>query len=150
MHRCKPHPGQIWSATTIRELLTNQCESKVAETDTVQDRYSLRCFPQYTGPIVEGIARVQSVVEREMNAVSDNPLIDPATGQFHQSGNFLGQYVGIAMDDLRRFIGLLAKHIDVQIATVVSPQFNGGLSACLLYTSPSPRDKRQSRMPSSA
>ena len=131
VHRCKPHPGQIWSATTIRELLTNQCESKVAETDTVQDRYSLRCFPQYTGPIVEGIARVQSVVEREMNAVSDNPLIDPATGQFHQSGNFLGQYVGIAMDDLRRFIGLLAKHIDVQIATVVSPQFNGGLSASL-------------------
>ena len=26
----------------------------------------------------------------------------------------------------------------------------GSLSICLLYTSPSPRDKRQSRMPSSA
>ena len=28
--------------------------------------------------------------------------------------------------------------------------FNVDLHACLLYTSPSPRDKRQSRMPSSA
>ena len=27
---------------------------------------------------------------------------------------------------------------------------NGGSTTCLLYTSPSPRDKRQSRMPSSA
>ena len=28
--------------------------------------------------------------------------------------------------------------------------FGGGAGICLLYTSPSPRDKRQSRMPSSA
>ena len=27
---------------------------------------------------------------------------------------------------------------------------SGGIAGCLLYTSPSPRDKRQSRMPSSA
>ena len=131
VHQCKPHPGQVWSATMIRQLLQTQNDLTAVQTETVQDRYSLRCFPQYTGSIVEGIARVRSVVETEMNAVSDNPLIDPATGQFHQSGNFLGQYVGMAMDDLRRFIGLLAKHIDVQIATVVSPQFNGGLSASL-------------------
>ena len=29
-------------------------------------------------------------------------------------------------------------------------QFYDGITTCLLYTSPSPRDKRQSRMPSSA
>ena len=29
-------------------------------------------------------------------------------------------------------------------------QFGGAAQTCLLYTSPSPRDKRQSRMPSSA
>lgn len=131
VHQCKPHPGQIWSAKVMRELLASKDLGPAVKTESVQDRYSLRCFPQYTGSIVEGIARVQSVVEIEMNAVSDNPLVDPDSGQFHQSGNFLGQYVGIAMDDLRRFIGLLAKHIDVQIATVVSPAFNGGLSPSL-------------------
>ena len=115
----------------MRELLASEDLGPAMKTESVQDRYSLRCFPQYTGAIVEGIARVQSVVEIEMNSVSDNPLVDPETSQFHQSGNFLGQYVGIAMDDLRRFIGLLAKHIDVQIATVVSPPFNGGLSPSL-------------------
>ena len=39
----------------------------------------------------------------------------------------------------------LAKARDVRIAAVY-----GGAKICLLYTSPSPRDKRQSRMPSSA
>ena len=35
------------------------------------------------------------------------------------------------MDDLRRFIGLLAKHLDVQIASLVAPEFNRGLSPSL-------------------
>ena len=35
-------------------------------------------------------------------------------------------------------------------AIEIFPYFSSQLSSCLLYTSPSPRDKRQSRMPSSA
>ena len=131
VHQHKPHPGQIWSAAITKRLLSEGREHTNGKPIQVQDRYSLRCLPQYMGPVVEGIARVNQVIETEMNSVSDNPLIDPKSGQFYQSGNFLGQYVGIAMDDLRRFIGLLAKHIDVQIATVVAPPFNGGVSASL-------------------
>lgn len=97
----------------------------------VQDRYSIRCFPQYFGPVVEGLRRIEQTVVTEMNAVSDNPLIAGDEGRFYQSGNFLGQYVGIAMDDLRKMIGLTAKHLDVQIATLVSPEFNQGLPASL-------------------
>lgn len=130
VHQSKPHPGQVWSAEMMRELFAGSAEIS-GQDEHVQDRYSLRCFPQYVGAIVEGIARVGSVVETEMNSVSDNPLIDVENREFHQSGNFLGQYIGIAMDDLRRFIGLLAKHLDVQIASLVAPEFNRGLSASL-------------------
>lgn len=91
----------------------------------------MRCLPQYMGAIVEGLARIADTVETEMNAVSDNPLIDVEHERFYQSGNFLGQYIGVAMDDLRRDIGLMAKHLDVQIATLVAPEFNGGLPASL-------------------
>ena len=131
VQECKPHPGQVWSAKVMRDLLAGFTNTLRAPDAQVQDRYSLRCFPQYMGPIAEGIAQVQKVVETEMNAVSDNPLIDCEDGTFHQSGNFLGQYVALAMDDLRRHIGLLAKHLDVQIASLVAPPFNGGLSASL-------------------
>lgn len=131
VHQMKPHPGQVWSARMMKRLLTEGRTHRNGKPVSVQDRYSLRCFPQYMGSIVEGIARVESVVETEMNAVSDNPLINVKEGRFCQSGNFLGQYLGVAMDDLRRFIGLMAKHLDVQIATLVAPEFNNGLPASL-------------------
>lgn len=137
VHQRKPHPGQLWTARMMRELLRqdrrslNGAASRARSTEPVQDRYSLRCLPQYVGPIIEGLARIERVVETEMNGVSDNPLVDAEQARFYQSGNFLGQYIGIAMDDLRRFIGLLAKHLDVQIASLVSPSFNHGLPSSL-------------------
>ena len=131
VHQQKPHPGQIWSAAVTKRWLSEGRQSTNGKPTQVQDRYSLRCLPQYMGPIVEGIARVNQTVEREMNSVSDNPLSDRTSGQLYQSGNFLGQYVGVAMDDLRRFIGLMAKHLDVQIASLVAPEFSGGLTPSL-------------------
>jgi phenylalanine ammonia-lyase len=137
VHQRKPHPGQIWCAQmTLRLLNEGRRPPKHGSSGrngdaSIQDRYSLRCLPQYMGPIVEGLARISQVVETEMNAVSDNPLVDVEAARFYQSGNFLGQYVGIAMDDLRRFIGLLAKHLDVQIASLVAPPFSNGLPSSL-------------------
>lgn len=144
VHQHKPHPGQIWTAQQLLNLMgTEAIESERSNqngaanepadgaTKRVQDRYSIRCFPQYFGPIVEGVARITRTVETEMNSVSDNPLISNDEKCFYQSGNFLGQYVGIAMDDLRKLIGLAAKHLDVQIATLVAPEFNQGLPASL-------------------
>ena len=137
VHRKKPHPGQVWTARLMVELLRADHASNNGSTERngknrrIQDQYSLRCLPQYTGPIAEGMKRVIDVVETEMNSVSDNPLIDACDERFYQSGNFLGQYLGIAMDDLRRFLGLLAKHLDVQIASLVSPAFSNGLPPSL-------------------
>lgn len=131
VHQKKAHPGQVWSAGIMRRLLTEGRSHVNGKSAHVQDRYSLRCLPQYMGSIVEGIARIADVVETEMNAVSDNPLIDMHSGTFYQSGNFLGQYVALAMDDLRKYIGLMAKHLDVQIATLVAPEFSAGLPASL-------------------
>ena len=131
VHQMKPHPGQQWSAAMMNRLLKEGQTTQLQNSDQVQDRYSLRCLPQYMGAIVEGMARISEVVQTEMNSVSDNPLIDVQAERFYQSGNFLGQYVGVAMDDLRRDIGLMAKHLDVQIATLVAPEFNEGLPASL-------------------
>ncbi len=131
VHQKKPHPGQIWIAAAMKDLLSEGQAVTTDQAASVQDRYSLRCLPQYFGPIVEGIARVRSIVETEMNSVSDNPLVDTDAGDFHQSGNFLGQYIAVSMDELRRHIGLMAKHLDVQLATLVTPEFSRGLPPSL-------------------
>jgi phenylalanine ammonia-lyase len=100
--------------------------------ELIQDRYSLRCLPQYMGPIVEGLNQIAKQVTIEINSATDNPLIDPIHSQDFHGGNFLGQYIGIAMDQMRYFIGLMAKHLDAQIALLAAPEFSNGLPPSLI------------------
>lgn len=140
IHTNKPHPGQRWAANymlellkgskLIRDELEGRLEYKIGE--LVQDRYSIRCLPQYMGPLVEGLDYIAQQVTTEINSASDNPLIDPEKGMDYHGGNFLGQYIGVAMDQLRYYLGLMAKHLDVQIALLVTPEFSNGLPACLI------------------
>jgi phenylalanine ammonia-lyase len=140
IHQQKPHRGQIWVAAHMLDILANSRlirdeldgQHDHREGELIQDRYSLRAIPQYIGPIVEGLAEIARQVEVEMNSANDNPLIDVEKQVTYHGANFLGQYIGMGMDNLRHYIGLLVKHLDVQIAFVVTPPFNSGLSPCLI------------------
>ncbi|MEA5502851.1 aromatic amino acid ammonia-lyase [Halotia wernerae UHCC 0503] len=140
IHQLKPHSGQKWAANQMLNLLAG---SRLVREELdgshdyrgehpIQDRYSLRCLPQYMGPIVDGIEQIKKQMEVEINSVTDNPLIDVENQASYHGGNFLGQYIGVGMDQLRYYIGLLAKHLDVQIAYLVAPEFNNGLPASLV------------------
>jgi phenylalanine ammonia-lyase len=135
IHEHKPHPGQQWSARMIRELLAGSALTRPDHdrvTGPVQDRYSVRCLPQFIGPVVESFVTAAHQVETEINSTTDNPLIDAETGCIHHGGNFFGLYVGTAMDQVRHGIGLLSKHLDTQIALLVTPEFSGGLPPSLV------------------
>jgi phenylalanine ammonia-lyase len=140
IHAMKPHAGQIWTAERMAALLSG---SKVIRSEAggerghrigklVQDRYSLRCMPQFMGPIVDGLATASRQIEVEANCANDNPLIDPDTGEVLHTGNFLAQYTGVAMDSVRHLIGLMAKHVDAQISLLFTPEFSYGLSPSLV------------------
>jgi phenylalanine ammonia-lyase len=143
IHAVKPHPGQIWTAAEMAKLVAgSQLIATEAAGDRghragklIQDRYSLRCLPQYFGPIVDGLRRAATQIEVEANSANDNPLIDPESGEIYHTGNFLAQYTGVAMDSTRYLVGLLAKHVDTQIALLMTPEFNYGLSASLVGNS---------------
>jgi phenylalanine ammonia-lyase len=140
IHHVKPHPGQVWTAQQMANLVKG---SKVIRNEAagdrgertgklIQDRYSLRCLPQYLGPIIDGLVNAARQIEVEANCANDNPLIDPDSGEILHTGNFLAQYAGVAMDQLRYFIGLLAKHVDTQIALLMTPEFSYGLNPSLV------------------
>lgn len=140
IHRMKPHSGQIWTAAQMDRLVKG---SKVIRNEAagdragrsgklIQDRYSLRCLPQYLGPIVDGLVNAARQIEVEANCANDNPLIDPDSGEIFHTGNFLAQYTGVAMDQTRYFLGLLAKHVDTQIALLMTPEFSYGLNPSLV------------------
>jgi phenylalanine ammonia-lyase len=136
----KPHLGQSFVASRLLELLAGSLLSRDELSgehghrfeDLIQDRYSLRCLPQYLGPIVEGLDQVARQLEIEINSANDNPLIDVDANASYHGGNFLGQYVAVGMDQLRYYIALIAKHLDVQIAMLVAPEFSKGLPPSLV------------------
>ena len=69
-----------------------------------QDAYTLRCIPQVHGACHDAVKYARWVVEIELNAATDNPLIfvDEVTGQVDvlSGGNFHGEPLAIAFDYL--------------------------------------------------
>lgn len=140
IHEMKPHPGQVWTAGQMREFLDGSAlirserggDRSHRAGGLIQDRYGIRCMPQYVGPIVDALAVATGQINIEANCANDNPLIDPDSGQILHTGNFLAQYTGVAMDSVRFHMGMLAKHLDSQIALLMTPEFSNGLSASLV------------------
>lgn len=107
VHAVRPHPGQIESARRLRTILE---ESPLAneEKEHIQDPYSFRCMPQVHGASIDAIEHVKQVVERELNSVSDNPLIFPDEDKIISAGNFHGQPLAINYDYLSIALAELA------------------------------------------
>ncbi len=95
IHQLRHHNGQIVTAENIRHLLAGS--NLIDSLNNVQDAYSLRCIPQVHGAIRDSIEYVEQIINREINAVTDNPLIfEP--GIALSGGNFHGEPIGISMD----------------------------------------------------
>jgi histidine ammonia-lyase len=125
IHRVRPHPGQIEVAQTIRDLLGRPGKSEIARSHEgcgkVQDPYSLRCIPQVHGASLETIRFVRSIVEREINSVTDNPLVFPDDGEVLSGGNFHGQYLALGMDFLAIATAELASISEQRIEKLINP-----------------------------
>ena len=104
IHQLRPHPRQMRCAAYLRQLLAGSNFTRRHDPTQVQDAYTLRCMPQVHGAVRDAIAYARWVVEIELNAVTDNPLIfvDEASGEITvlSGGNFHGEIVAIAMDYL--------------------------------------------------
>jgi len=99
VQQVRPHPGQILCASRVRSILEGS-ELLARKKEHVQDPYSFRCMPQVHGATADVIAYAIEVVEREINSVSDNPLIFPDEDRIISAGNFHGQPLALTFDFL--------------------------------------------------
>lgn len=125
IHAARGLPGQIASAANIRQLVTGS--TLVDRAAEVQDAYSVRCAPQVHGASRDAIAFARMVIEREINAATDNPLFFPGAGlpwdrenfaanmpdpeadaEAYSAGNFHGQPLALAADFLAIAVAELA------------------------------------------
>jgi histidine ammonia-lyase len=129
--------GQIETAEFFRSLLVGS-EIVTQEKAHVQDPYSFRCIPQVHGASKDAIDYVSQIVEREINAVTDNPTVFPDEDQVVSAGNFHGQPLAISMDFLaialaemgsiseRRVYKLISGTRNLPAFLVANPGLNSG------------------------
>lgn len=103
IHAIRPHPRQIECAKSLRAHLEGSEFTRPHDPTNVQDAYTLRCIPQVHGAIRDAIAYLRWVIDIELNAVTDNPLIffdENDNVDVISGGNFHGEPIAIAMDYL--------------------------------------------------
>jgi histidine ammonia-lyase len=100
IHSLRSHPGQISVAANIRKILARSpvVASHKFDDDRIQDAYSLRCIPQVHGAVRDALRYVEVVLLKELNSVTDNPLIFPDKRDVVSGGNFHAAPVGYACD----------------------------------------------------
>ncbi|MBQ1221248.1 MAG: histidine ammonia-lyase [Alistipes sp.] len=137
VHLVRGHKGQLETARTMRQLLEGS-ELISRPKKHVQDPYSFRCIPQVHGASKDTIAYVGSVLETEINSVTDNPTIFHEEDLVVSAGNFHGQPIALVMDYLaiavaelgniseRRTYKLISGVRDLPPFLVAKPGLNSG------------------------
>jgi len=131
-------------------LLSFLYNSPFTNRNNVQDDYSIRCLPQIIGPKLELILSQAKVVERELNAVTDNPLIflnEEISDAIHPDlkmefegdqwailscGNFHGEYQAVAADAIATANAKIALTFERQITYCLNPKRNQFSLPCYL------------------
>ncbi len=129
IHHARGQEGQMRIAEEIRALTQDSTYLNAA--CRVQDAYSLRCVPQVHGAILETIEFARKVVEREINAATDNPLLF-APDTAISGGNFHGEPVGLVMDFVGIALSELAAISERRTFRLLDAKLNSGLPAMLV------------------
>lgn len=124
------HPGQRKSAENLRRL-TAQSPLVASHKDCgkVQDPYSLRCMPQVHGAARDALSHAREVIERELGAATDNPLVfvEGDSADILSGGNFHGQPVAMALDYAKLGVASLGAISERRIEQLMNPKLSSGL-----------------------
>jgi len=143
LHNLRPYSGQKRVAENMLSLIKDS-EIRVSHLENderVQDSYSLRCIPQIHGASKDTIDYISSIVEIELNSVTDNPLIFPNEKDYIEGGNFHGQPIALVMDFMSIALSELANVSERRTERLVNGQLSnlprfltklGGLNSGLM------------------
>jgi histidine ammonia-lyase len=129
LHKIRGFDGQLKVAEAVRGLISGS--DLIDRAKRVQDAYSLRCAPQVQGMCWDTLTFVRNIIETEINAATDNPLLfEP--GITLSGGNFHGEPVGLGMDYLGIALAELAAISERRTNRLLDQNINAGLPPMLV------------------
>ena len=131
IHKLRPHPGQIKSAEVVRNLTKGSNLAVYEHENRVQDSYTLRCAPQVHGASRDAVNHVKDIINREINSVTDNPLLFPEKDKVISGGNFHGQPLALGLDYLAMAVSEVGNISERRVARLVDGSLNNGLEMFL-------------------
>lgn len=126
IHALRGQPGQIAVAARLRELMSGSAirESHRHDCAKVQDPYSLRCQPQVMGAVLDVLKGAAATLEREANAVTDNPLVFIDEGDVISGGNFHAEPVAFAADMIAMALCEIGNISERRTSILVDPKMS--------------------------
>lgn len=127
IHALRPHPRQIECAANLRSILEGSEFTRDFDPANVQDAYTLRCMPQVHGACRDAVLYAEWLIELELNAVTDNPLIfidDDDNIEVISGGNFHGEPLALAFDYLTIALSELANISERRIMRLTDESSN--------------------------
>ena len=121
VHLARPHPGQQMVAARLRDLLAGQRVTAAR----IQDPFSYRAVPQVHGPALDAAAALERTLAIELNASSENPLVDPVGGRVLHNANFHTAYLGLSLDAMRNALYQTASLSVARLSLLLEPAFTG-------------------------
>ncbi|HSM45349.1 MAG TPA: aromatic amino acid lyase, partial [Acidimicrobiia bacterium] len=107
----------IETSRRLREALTGSHRVD-ATTASVQDPISFRVVPQVHGACRDILSQFASDLDKELNATSDNPMVDIESGRILSNGNFHPMNLTLSAESLKlalAHVGLLSERRSGQL-----------------------------------
>jgi histidine ammonia-lyase len=126
LHGLRAQPGPAKVAQRLTALLAGSpVVDSHADCGRVQDPYTLRCAPQVLGAVADALAYVERAIIRELDAITDNPLVFPDDDAILSGGNFHGQPLSLPLDHLALAACELASFSERRTYALLSPSYAG-------------------------
>jgi histidine ammonia-lyase len=129
VHLLRGHRGQIEVAAAMRAILDGSKirESHRRDDQRVQDPYCIRCQPQVNGAAVDLLRMAAATLRTEANAVTDNPLVIEELDRIVSGGNFHGEPVAFAADQIALAVAEIGAIAQRRVALMVDPTLSHDL-----------------------
>jgi histidine ammonia-lyase len=125
LHAIKAHEGQVASAANIRKLIQG---SKILDSHEncarVQDPYSFRCSPQVHGAIRQTLKHAKEVLNRELQSVTDNPIVFAKKKKIISGGHFHGEALAMILDYLAIGVSEICSISERRVVKLLNPEFS--------------------------